>query len=120
MKTGVQLPAGPQTGRVQFSRPFYFYPRGHMTQKVIAQQLIKLTLYKKQEWNPSGFLVSGQFLLKQASTMLGNQVITIDYERNKVFLEGKAMRLPKTLSKDLISLVQLKISKIIKHYVSRH
>ena len=79
-----------------------------------------MTLYKKQEWKPAGFLQKGQFLLKQASTLLGDQVITIDYEHNRVYLDGRRMRLPKNLSKDLITLVQLKIAKIIKHYVSRH
>jgi hypothetical protein len=79
-----------------------------------------MTLYKKQEWSPAGFLQKGQFLLKQASTLFGDQVITIDYENNRVYLDGRRMRLPKNLSKDLITLVQLKIAKIIKPYVSRH
>jgi hypothetical protein len=91
-----------------------------MTQKLLAKQLIGVTLYKKQEWQPAGFFQKGRFLLKQASTLWETQVITIDYEHNMVYCDGRRMRLPKPLSKDLITLVQLKIAKSIKHYVSSH
>jgi hypothetical protein len=91
-----------------------------MTQKSLATELIGLTLYKKQTWNPDGVLNNSGFLLKSASTLLEDRVITIDYKDHRVYLDGKQMRLPKKLSKDLITIVQLKIAKIIKHNVSRH
>ena len=91
-----------------------------MTQKLLARQLIGDTLYRRQSWKPAGFFQKEHFLLKQASTLWGDQVITIDYARNRVYLDGKPMRLPKSLSKDLITLVELKIAKIIKRYVSSH
>ena len=119
-RRGFEASRSTKQGGYNYSRPFLFYPRTHMTQKLIAQQLIKVTLYKKQDWKPVGFFQKGHFLLTQANTLWGAQVITIDYEHNMVYCDGRRMRLPKSLSKDLITLVQLKITKIIKHYVSSH
>lgn len=91
-----------------------------MTQKLLAKELIWRTLYRRQEWKPAGAFVEGKFQLTRASTLLDKQVVTIDYTTNKVYLETHALRLPKELSSDLITLVHLKLARIIKRYAKSH
>lgn len=90
-----------------------------MTQKQLATALIGATLYKKQPWSPEGGLLPNkQFLLTKANTLFEDHTISIDYSKKKIFVDNKALRLPKALSTDLLTIVRLKITKLITKNVS--
>jgi hypothetical protein len=91
-----------------------------MTQKALAKQLIGLTLYKHLPWTIDGAYVNEGFMLKRAATRLEDKLVTIDYQHDRIAVNGHKQRVPKKLATDLKHIVKLKTAKIIKKYVSRH
>ena len=86
-----------------------------MTQKALAERLIGLTLYKKQKWYPEGILKNGILQLTKAETLIDKTPVTIDYQHAVIAVKRKKLRIPKELKTDLLTIVRLKIAKIIRH-----
>lgn len=86
-----------------------------MKQKDLAETLIGLTLYKKQEWCPEGIFKNNNIHLVKADTVVDGAIITINYENASIKVNGKRQRVPKELRTDLLEIVRLKTAKILKH-----
>jgi hypothetical protein len=84
------------------------------TQKTLATSLIHKTLYKKQRWAPTGSVTGRTFFLEAATTQIDNVLVTINYKNSAIYVNGRKQRLSKELSKDLSTIVKLKIIKTVK------
>ena len=86
-----------------------------MTQKGQVEQLIGLTLYKKQNWEAYGIVQDNEVQLIRATTEVDRGIITIHYPSATIDVNGHRQRISKELKNDLLTIVRLKIAKTLKH-----
>jgi hypothetical protein len=80
-----------------------------------GQALIEATLYKRQTWIPSGLITKNNILLKTGTTKFLDSIITIDFHGNIIRVDGQKQRMRREISRDLIDIVKLKLTRKLKH-----
>lgn len=80
-----------------------------------GRALIEATLYKRQPWLASGVITKNNILLKAGTTKFMDSIITIDFQGNVIRVDGHPQRMRKEISRDLMNIVRLKLTKKLKH-----
>jgi hypothetical protein len=80
-----------------------------------GQALIEATLYKRQPWIPSGVVTSTNILLRTGTTQFMDEIITINFQDKIIRVNGQKQRMRREISRDLMNIVRLKLTKKLKH-----
>jgi hypothetical protein len=80
-----------------------------------GQALIEATLYKRQPWIPSAVVTKKNIMLRMGATKFLDSLITIDFQGNVIRVDGKRQHMRREISRDLMNIVRLKLTKKLKH-----
>ena len=82
-----------------------------------GQALIEATLYKRQPWIPSAVITKHptNVLLRSGSTLFLDSIVTIDFQNNVIRVDGHPQKMRKEISRDLMNIVRLKLTRKLKH-----
>jgi hypothetical protein len=80
-----------------------------------GKALIEATLYKKQRWLAFGSVEFSKVKLRCGTTHFFDELVVVDFENNSIVIDGHKQRMQKEISKDLVDIVRLKLTKELKH-----
>lgn len=87
------------------------------TQKTLAMEIIQLTLHGGMAWLPTGTVTKKGVVLSGASSMIDNKVIVVNFNKQVILINRKRQRYEKELSSDLLSIIKIKVTKMVKKNV---